>query len=267
MGRLCAVFAGVAVSRPWILGELPAKPWEDSFQSGPEGKAVERSEYDGRLHAFFIQRPALSRAIGVGVGMLLRQLHQAGQHSRGETMKASTTLATFALLLTGGVWAADVPQPPKPQKEHEWLKQLEGEWVTDSEAVMGPGQPPVKCKGTESVRSLGGFFTIGEMKADFMGTPVTGIMTIGYDPKVKKYVGSWVCSMDGHLWKYEGSLDATGKTLTLNTEGPDMSNPGKMCKMKDVIEIKDKDHKVLTSWMQGPDGGWVQFMTMHARRK
>ena len=182
-------------------------------------------------------------------------------------MKTSATLAVAALVLAGGVWAADQPQPPKPQKEHEWLKQLEGEWVTECEASMAPGQPPVKCQGTEVVRSLGGFWTLGEMKADFMGTPFTGLMTLGYDTKSKKYFGSWVCSMDGHLWKYEGTVDASGKVLTLNTEGPDMSAPGKLAKMKDVIEIKDKDHRVLTSSMQGPDGKWVQFMTMHARRK
>ena len=182
-------------------------------------------------------------------------------------MKTSATLAVMTLVLAGAVWAADLPKPPAPQKEHEWLKQLEGEWVTESECVMAPGQPPVKCKWTETVRSLGGFFTIGEMKADIMGTPVTGIMTIGYDPKAKKYVGSWLCSMDSHLWKYEGTVDASGKVLTLNTEGPDMSAPGKMAKMKDVIEIKDKDHKVLKSYMQGPDGKWVQFMTINARRK
>jgi hypothetical protein len=96
---------------------------------------------------------------------------------------------------------------------------------------------------------------------------MSGIMTIGYDPQTKKYVGTWVCSADGHLWKYEGTLDATGKVLTLNTEGPDMSAPGKTAKMKDVIEIKDKDHRVLTSSMQTQDGKWVQFMTMNVRRK
>jgi hypothetical protein len=185
----------------------------------------------------------------------------------GQAMKTSATLTVVTLVLAGGVWAADTPEMPKPQKEHEWLKQLEGEWVTDAECVMAPGQPPTKCKGTETVRMLGGFFSIGEMKADMMGIPMTGIMTIGYDAKAKKYVGSWVCSVEGHFWKYEGTLDDSGKVLTLNTEGPDMTAPGKMAKMKDVIEIKDKNHRVMTSHMQGPDGKWVQFMTMNARRK
>ena len=179
-------------------------------------------------------------------------------------MKVLIVIVCFLGLTISSLSAGEMP---KPQKEHEWLKQLEGEWVIDAECVMAPGQPPMKCKGTETIRSLGGFFTLGEMKADMMGTPMTGIMTLGYDPKAKKYVGTWVCSMDGHLWHYEGTLDASGKVLTLNTEGPDMSAPGKMAKMKDVIEIKDKNHKVLTSHMQGPDGKWVQFMTLHARRK
>jgi hypothetical protein len=182
-------------------------------------------------------------------------------------MTTSATLAVVTLLLSGGIRAADPPVGPAPTKEHEWLKQLEGEWVTETEALMGPGQPPIKSKGTEAVRSLGGFWTLGEIKSDFMGTPMTGIMTLGYDPKAKKYVGTWVCSADGHFWKYEGSLDAAGKVLTLNTEGPDMSAPGKLAKMKDVIEIKDKNHRTLNSFMQGADGKWTQFMTMNVRRK
>ena len=89
-------------------------------------------------------------------------------------------------------------------KQHEWLKRLEGESVTDSEALMGPGQPPVKSKGTEVVRSLGGFFTVGEIKSDFMGQPLTGIMTLGFDPQAKKYVGGWVCSVDGYSGSTRG---------------------------------------------------------------
>jgi hypothetical protein len=182
-------------------------------------------------------------------------------------MKKSATWAVVILLLAGSAPAWGQPKPTPPQKEHEWLKQLEGEWVTEMEAVMGPGQAPLKFTGSDVVRSLGGFWTIGEMKSEIQGTPVTGIMTIGYDPKTKKYIGSWVCSVDGHLWKYEGAVDASGRVLTLNTEGPSMPASDKMARMKDVIEIKSKDHKVLTSYMQGDDGKWIQIMQMNARRK
>jgi hypothetical protein len=171
------------------------------------------------------------------------------------------------MIIAEGSWAWGQPPLPAPQKEHEWLKQLEGEWITEAEAVVGPGQPPIKIKGTEVVRSLGGYWTVGEFKTDFMGTTITGIQTLGYDAQKKKYVGTWVASVDGHLWKYEGTLDAAGKVLTLNTEGPNMEAQGKMTKMKDVIEIKDKDHKVLTSFMLNDDGKWVQFYTSNARRK
>ena len=153
---------------------------------------------------------------------------------------------------------------PAPQKEHAWLKQLGGEWETESEAVMGPGAPPMRSKWTESVRTLGGFWSVAEMTSDMMGTPVVGVMTIGYDAKKKKYVGTWVCSMCDLLFQYEGTVD--GNVLTLNTEGPHMVT-GKLVKMRDVIEIKDRDHKVLTSSMLGEDGKWMPFMTMTSRRK
>lgn len=43
----------------------------------------------------------------------------------------------------------------EPQKEHEWLHKLIGEWTYGTEATMEEGQPPAKFAGTESVRSLG----------------------------------------------------------------------------------------------------------------
>ncbi len=172
--------------------------------------------------------------------------------------------AVLLMTFVSRVQAEDAPKAPMPQKEHEWLKQLEGEWVTDAEAIFEPGKPPVKCKGTETVRSLGGFWSVGEMKTEVMGVTMTGVMTVGYDAQKKKYVGTWVCSMCDLMFKYEGAVQ--GKVLTLETEGP---NPmtGKIVKMRDMIEVKDKDHKVMTSAILGEDGKWASFMTMHARRK
>jgi Protein of unknown function (DUF1579) len=177
-------------------------------------------------------------------------------------------VAVVGLVAAVAVGRADEPpKPPAPLKEHDWLKQLAGEWETEAEMVMEPGKPTVKFTGTETARTLGGFWLVGEHKISPMGTPVTGVMTVGYDAAKKKYVGTWVCSVDGHLWHYEGTVDSAGKVLTLNTEGPDMTNPGKTCKMRDVLEVKDPDHVVLTSQMQTADGKWVQFMTMNKKRK
>ncbi|MGL4461246.1 MAG: DUF1579 domain-containing protein [Planctomycetia bacterium] len=179
-----------------------------------------------------------------------------------------TTALTMAVLVGATVSRGDDAfKPAPPAKEHEWLKQLEGDWVTDAECVMFPGAPPMKWTGTESAKSLGGFWVMAETKAMSDGTPFNGFMTVGFDVAKKKYVGTWVCSMDGHLWKYEGALDEAGQKLTLNTEGPNPADPGTTAKMRDVVEMKDKDHKTLTSYVQGPDGEWVKFMTIEAKRK
>lgn len=68
------------------------------------------------------------------------------------------------------------------------------------------------------------------------------------------------------MWLYEGTLDASGKVLTLDTEGPGMSGGGRMMKYQDVIQIIDDNHRVLTSRVRGDDGQWTQFMTAHYRR-
>jgi hypothetical protein len=101
------------------------------------------------------------------------------------------------------------------------------------------------------------------------GGSATMLMTLGYDPAKNRYIGTWVGSMMSHMWLYEGELDSSGKVLTLNAEGPDMSpgaTAGKLTRYKDVIEIKAADHRSLTSHCLGDDGKWQEFMTAHYRR-
>lgn len=42
----------------------------------------------------------------------------------------------------------------EPQKEHQWLHQLVGEWTYETECVMGPDKPPAKFKGSETILSI-----------------------------------------------------------------------------------------------------------------
>jgi len=156
----------------------------------------------------------------------------------------------------------------EPQEEHKWLHKLVGDWTYESECVMGPDQPPSKFQGTERVRSLGDLWTLGEGQGEMPdGGVATMLMTLGYDPQRKRFVGTWIGSMMSHLWVYDGELDANKKVLSLHAEGPSMAGEGKMAKYKDVIEIKDDDHRTLSSHLLGDDGKWNQFMTAHYRRK
>ena len=93
------------------------------------------------------------------------------------------------------------------------------------------------------------------------------IITLGYDPERKRFVGTWVGSMMTHLWVYEGALDDAGKVLTLNADGPSMTGNGKMTKYQDIIELKGDDCHILTARMLGDDGKWSEIMTAEYRRK
>ena len=176
-------------------------------------------------------------------------------------MMAATLLAGF-----GAVRAQDAPEMPKPQKEHEWLHQLVGEWETDAEFTMDPAKPPMKSKGSESGRMVGGFWAVLENKGEFLGKPFTGILTLGFDAEKKKYVATWVDSVMPVLWNYQGTLDGTGKILTLETEGFCPEQPGKLTKFKETLEIKSADHKIFTS-MREMDGKWVTGGVIQYRRK
>jgi hypothetical protein len=161
----------------------------------------------------------------------------------------------------------------KPQREHQWLQKLVGEWESEADCNMGPDKPPGKMKGTESVRSIGGLWIHAEGKSEMPGGGSgTMFLTIGYDPAKKRYVGTWFGSMMSTLWVYDGLLDASGNVLTLSTEGPVMgcettgSEAGKTARYRDVIEFRTDDHRTLTSSMQGEDGTWIQFMQAHYRR-
>ena len=162
--------------------------------------------------------------------------------------------------------ATNTPNIPGPEKGHEWLNQLVGRWHAEVQMFMEPGKRPARSEGLETVRALGGFWSIAEYKGTLMGKPFRGMLTLGYNPLNSRYVGTWIGSLESYLWRYEGGLDPTGKIMTLESEGYCPMNPGNLTKVREVIELTNKDHRRFISSRLGNDGKWVTSMIINYTR-
>lgn len=154
---------------------------------------------------------------------------------------------------------------PPPAKEHAWLRRFEGDWTSEGEIAMEPGLPPMKVTGSDRARMIGGFWVVSEGRGDQMN--FESRLTLGYDEKKKKYVGTWVDSMSSYMWRYEGTVDSSGRILTLETVGPQPGDPTKTAQFRDVTEFKSDDHRLFTSSKLNPDGKWTTMVTIHYRRR
>lgn len=152
-------------------------------------------------------------------------------------------------------------------EQHEWLQQLVGEWSVTSEATMVPGAEPMRVEATESVRSIGDLWVVAEGEAEIQGMPVASVLTLGYDPDQKAFVGTWIDSMQTHMWTYVGQLDGGKRVLTLETEGPSFGDPGEDARYREQLEVLGPDRRTFTSSVQGADGEWTTFMRAEYRRK
>lgn len=152
--------------------------------------------------------------------------------------------------------------------QHLWLQKLVGEWTFTGEGVMGPDQPQFTMAGAESVHAVGDIWVqlVGTMENPG-GPPCLNVMTLGFDPAIGRFVGTFITSMMTNLWVYDGELDEGGRVLTLSTTGPDFTTPGKRVPFRDVIEVLDDDRRTLTSFCQGDDGTWSRFMSAEYRRR
>ncbi len=154
-----------------------------------------------------------------------------------------------------------------PQVQHQWLDKFIGKWTSTSEFQMEPNGEPSKSTGTEIVRSIGGLWIVAAGESDMPdGCAGTTMMTLGFDPQLDRFVGTFIGSMMTHMWVYNGSLDTTQKVLTLDTEGPNFTQSA-IAKYQDIIEFVSDDYRVMKSQILMEDGTWNHFMTAHYHRQ
>lgn len=107
----------------------------------------------------------------------------------------------------------------KPGKEHEVLLKAVGEWTGVIKMTM-PGAEGEDMKATETITSIGDFWTTSDFHSDFMGFQFSGRAVLGYDAKAKKMVGTWCDSSSSYLAVMDGEVDTEAGTVTMHWTQP-----------------------------------------------
>lgn len=179
-----------------------------------------------------------------------------------------TMCAVFTLVVAAGFsWAArvqDKPDMPKPVKEHEFLKKFEGTWESKMSMRHTPDAPWMEVRARDQARMVGDFWVLTEMKIDSGEMPMQGVQALGYDPVKKKYVVTWIGSMNPSLSVGEGSV--SGQKLTTEIKSTDCQT-GKPLSMSMVQEFKDDDTLVWSMKMKDKDGKEFETMKGESKRK
>lgn len=175
-------------------------------------------------------------------------------------------LLAAAASCTSPATETPLPEAPAPTAQHAWLQPLVGTWDLIYRADAPDGSGPMEWTGTEVVSSIGTNWVVAVSEASSPQGGMTGRLTIGYDVERETYVGTWIDSIQTNLWTYDATLDEAGRTLSLvPTIEPRAAVPDPK-RFRDEIELVDDDHRVLTSWYQGDDGAWVQYLVIEATR-
>jgi uncharacterized protein DUF1579 len=161
----------------------------------------------------------------------------------------------------------DEMEAPKPGPEHARLAKAVGNWDAEIESMMGgPGAPPMKSKGSETVKAQpGGLWFIADFQGEFGGMPFHGHALSGYDTTKGKYVGAWADNFGTHLSTMEGTFDEKTKSGTSFMEAPGMT--GEMVKHRMVEKWIDDDSRTFEMFMPGADGKDMQVMKITYKRR
>lgn len=138
----------------------------------------------------------------------------------------------------------------KPGENHKQMQEMVGNWSYVVKWWMNPEGPPSESKGASVTRSvMDGRYFISEHQGKMqmpgpdgkiMDMEFKGMAIEGYDNAKKKFVSSWIDNMGTGIMNSEGTYDSATKTLTYYAEYEMM--PGMKMKVRQVIQIADKDH-------------------------
>lgn len=153
-----------------------------------------------------------------------------------------------------------------PGEMHKMMAADNGVWNTEMTMWMKPGTDPIKSTGTSTNSMiLGGRYQQGMFKGDFMGMPMEGISTLGYDNAKKMFVSTWIDNMGSGVMYMEGTYDAKTKAIKFNGKQTDpMTNTDMM--IKETFTFMDSNTQKMEMF-NIVDGKEVKMMEIVFKRK
>jgi hypothetical protein len=138
---------------------------------------------------------------------------------------------------------SDAASPFVPTAEHARLEDAVGRWHVQCTYYLAPGQPPMAATGHDHIERVGPFWTLSHLRSELMGAPFVGRAAVGFDPRRKKWVSTWIDSMSPFLYVLDGEFDASGRVLELRCDTT--AADGQRLRLQTREEHVSRDHRVL----------------------
>jgi hypothetical protein len=173
--------------------------------------------------------------------------------------------------VVGAPTGVNAQGPARPGKPHELLAMDAGTW--DCKVRMffgGPDAPPEEFNGIEENQLVSGGLYLQTSFTHPMGRrgEFEGHSLIGFDPRVKKYVGTWVDNRTAIPRQIMGDFDEMLKTLTISSIVVD--GRGRELKTRQVTRWLDESNKTLEIFMviaAGDDETEIKLMELTATKR
>lgn len=158
----------------------------------------------------------------------------------------------------------------EPGEMHKFLAKFEGKWSGTVKHSYDPSQPPTESQTSgKQWMEFGGRYLFstfeGDMGPEAGGQRFRGHGIMGYNNTLKKFQSTWVDNMSTAVENNAGTLDASGKVLTL-TGNMTNAMAGGTVKARWVITWTGPDSYTEDFYMPGPDGKEFKTMELNFKR-
>lgn len=184
-------------------------------------------------------------------------------------LRTRLTQGLSALLVGGVAFAALLPalpfqEPMQPVEQHRKVLAGVGDWEGSVFMTVPGMDEPMEMPCVESIKAVGNFWTTSEFTGDFGGAEFTGVSQMGYDPKKKKYVGTWIDNQHPYMAMMEGDWDAKKNAIVMHYDMFDTMS-GSFLKMRN--ETVHADGKYVMTFFTLSDEGESEMMRIEMTKK